>query len=120
MGRTVSVGDARFDVTAVSRGDRWVAQADRGDRHDRYGPVFEGDTEAEAIDRVAVWLVWQQEHEEALRSLQAAQRVYQRTVAGSAFAAADGPTPDVERDALDQMEAARARLEEIRERQPSD
>lgn len=120
MGRIVSLGETRFEVTAIRQDECWLAHAERSDRPGRYGPLFGGDTEAEATDRVVAWLGWQQEHEAALSRLQDAQRAYQRAVAGSAFATAgDGPTPDVAHDALDEMEAARAALEEIRERQPS-
>ncbi len=120
MTRHLSFGDARFEIAARPDGAQWVAQARREDRRESHGPAFRAASEMEALDRCAAWLTWQQEHEAALRALQAAQRTYQRAVTAGAFAPpADGPGPDAEREALQEMEAARVRLEEVRERQPS-
>jgi hypothetical protein len=66
------------------------------------------------------WREWQVEHAAALEALQEAQRAYHRTIAGSAFAnPTEGPTAiELQREALDAVEAARARLDEVRARQP--
>ncbi len=66
------------------------------------------------------WLQWQREHTAALAALQEAQRAYHRTIAGSAFASpTEGPTAtELQKDSLDVVEAARVRLDEIRDRQP--
>jgi hypothetical protein len=66
------------------------------------------------------WQEWQREHAAALEALQQAQRAYHRVIAGSAFASpTEGPTPiELQKDALDALEAARVRLDEIRQRKP--
>ena len=66
------------------------------------------------------WQKWQREHAAALETLQQAQRAYHRTIVGSAFASpTDGPTAiELQKESLDVVEAARVRLDEIRERQP--
>jgi hypothetical protein len=66
------------------------------------------------------WLEWQREHTAALEALQQAQRAYHRTIAGSAFASpTEGPSPtELQKDALDAVEAARVRLDEVRNRRP--
>lgn len=120
MTQPLSFGDVRFEIAARPDGAQWVAQARREDRGESHGPVFRAASEAEAVDRCTTWLTWQQEHEGALRALQAAERTYQRAVTAGAFAPpSDGPGPDTEREALREMEAARVRLEDLRERQPS-
>jgi len=66
------------------------------------------------------WADWQREHAAALEALQQAQRAYHRTIAGGAFASpTEGPTPiEVQKEALDALEAARVRLDEVRQRKP--
>ncbi|HMB80378.1 MAG TPA: hypothetical protein VKI43_09945 [Vicinamibacterales bacterium] len=66
------------------------------------------------------WLAWQREHTAALEALQQAQRAYHRTIAGSAFASpTEGPSAiEMQKESLDAVEAARVRLDEIRERRP--
>jgi len=66
------------------------------------------------------WLAWQHEHADALEALQIAERAYHRTIAGSAFASpTEGPSPgEMQKESLDALEAARARLDEIRARRP--
>ena len=68
----------------------------------------------------AQWLEWQREHAAALEALQQAQRAYHRTIAGSAFASpTEGPSPvELQKESLDAVEAARVRLDEIRQRKP--
>jgi hypothetical protein len=69
---------------------------------------------------MSAWLTWQYEHASALDALQQAERDYHRTIAGSAFAnPTEGPTPiELQREALDAVEAARLRLDEVRGRRP--
>ncbi|MDE3156481.1 MAG: hypothetical protein KGN76_15365 [Acidobacteriota bacterium] len=120
MERTLSTGGATFTITARQEGREWIAEARREGRRDNHGPVFRAETPEAALDRCAAWLGWQQEHEAALVALQEAERVYQRAVAAGAFAPpGDGPGPEVASEALQDMEAARVRLEEIRRRQPA-
>ena len=66
------------------------------------------------------WLEWQREHAAALEALQQAQRAYHRTIAGSAFASpTDGPSAsELQKEPLAAVEAARVRLDEIRNRRP--
>ena len=68
------------------------------------------------------FLDWQREHAAALDALQQAQRAYHRTIAGSAFAGpSEGPTAiELQKESLDAVEAARIRLDEIRQRMPED
>jgi hypothetical protein len=66
------------------------------------------------------WREWQREHAAALEALQEAQRAYHRTIAGSAFASpTEGPSAtEMQKESLDAVEAARVRLDEIRQRKP--
>ena len=66
------------------------------------------------------WREWQREHAAALEALQEAQRAYHRTIAGSAFASpTEGPSAtEMQKESLDAVEAARIRLDEIRQRKP--
>jgi hypothetical protein len=66
------------------------------------------------------WLEWQHEHAAALAALQGAERAYHRTLAGSAFAdPSEGPTAiELQKESLEQVEAARTRLDEVRARRP--
>jgi hypothetical protein len=66
------------------------------------------------------WHEWQREHAAALEALQEAQRAYHRTIAGSAFASpTEGPSAtEMQKESLDAVEAARVRLDEIRQRKP--
>jgi hypothetical protein len=116
----VTVGGQRFRIRAVERNGQWFAQAERGDSADRFGSECVGATEGEAIDRVACWLDWQYEHAAALESLQQCERAYHRTIAGSAFASPlEGPTAiELQKESLEQVEAARRRLDEVRARRP--
>jgi hypothetical protein len=104
----------------MERGGRWTAFAERTDNGDRFGIEFDGATEADARQRLEAWLGWQREHADALEALQAAERAYHRTIAGSAFAdPTEGPSAiEMQRESLDAVEAARVRLDEIRARRP--
>lgn len=68
------------------------------------------------------WLAWQREHEQALEALQDAERAYHRVIAGSAFASPiEGPSAvELQKEALQRLEDARWRLDEIRQRRPAD
>ena len=85
-----------------------------------FGIECAGATEHEAIDRLNRWIDWQREHAAALEALQAAERAYHRTIAGSAFAnPIEGPTAlELQKESLDAVEAARILLDEIRARKP--
>jgi len=66
------------------------------------------------------FVAWQSEHAAALEALQDAQRVYHRTVATTAFrGAADEPSVvEMRRVSLDELDAARIKLDEVRARRP--
>ena len=115
-----TIGQTTFTLQATERDGQWLARAARADNGDPFGIEFAGATEAEAIARLTGWLEWQSEHTAALEALQQAERAYHRTIAGSAFASpTEGPTPiEMQRDALEAVDAARTRLDEIRARKP--
>jgi hypothetical protein len=117
----VTIGAVRYRIVAVARDAQWIAHAERLDNGDRFGVECAGATEADAIARMRRWLEWQAEHAEALAALQTAERAYHRTIAGSAFASAtEGPSPaEMQKESLDAVEAARARLDDVRARKPA-
>ncbi len=118
--KTLTFGDRSYRVGAERREGRWIGYAERADIGDRYGVECAGESESEAADKVARWLEWQSEHAAALEALQQAERALHRTIAGSAFATVvEGPSAiEMQRESLDQVEAARVRLDEIRARRP--
>jgi hypothetical protein len=107
-------------IRTIERAGQWVAYAERADNGDRFGIDCAAPTEQEAIERLKRWLAWQAEHAAALEDLQRAERAYHRSIAGSAFASAtEGPSPiEIQKESLEAVEAARARLDEIRAQQP--
>lgn len=66
------------------------------------------------------FVAWQRDHAAALAELQEAQRQYHRAVATTAFqGAAEEPTAEeMRRAALDTLDAARIKLDEVRNRRP--
>ena len=85
------VGGVEYHIVATERDGQWYARADDAARP--FGLETSGPTEAVAIQRLTDWLAWQHEHAAALQALQAAERVYHRTIAVSAFANPTG-APD--------------------------
>jgi len=118
--RNVLVGDRHYRLTAEQRDVRWVGHAVREDTGDIFGVESGGESEEEAIARLIRWLEWQHYHTEALDSLQEAERAYHRAIAGSAFASpTEGPSPpELQKEALGALEAARTRLDAIRAQRP--
>jgi hypothetical protein len=118
--KNISIGDAKYRVTADLRDGRWFAHAERADSGDRFGIECAGGSEAAAVEALSRWLEWQHEHTAALEALQQAERAYHRTIAGSAFAnPSEGPSAiEMQKESLDQLEAARVRLDEVRARKP--
>jgi hypothetical protein len=116
----ITIANVSYRLTTEQRDGQWIARAQRTGTGDRFGPECSGATAAEAMSRLTAWLEWQSEHAAALEALQQAEQIYHRTIAGSAFASpAEGPSAvEMQRDALDQVEAARVRLDEIRARKP--
>jgi hypothetical protein len=116
----ISIGDRRFRIVCEERGGQWLARAQRDDNGDPFGLECAGASEADAIARLKGWLEWQAEHTAALEALQLAEHAYHRTIAGSAFlSSTEGPSAtEVQKEALDVVESARVRLDEIRGRRP--
>ena len=118
--KELTIGSRRYRVVAVEKKGVWSARAEGVDTGDPFGLEHSGASEAEAIERVAQWLEWQSEHAAALEALQQAERAYHRAIAGSAFAnPTEGPAAiEIQRESLQQVEAARLRLDNVRERRP--
>ena len=109
-----------YRLETAERNGQWIARARHHDTSDPFGIECAAETEAEAVARLSRWLEWQQAHAAALAALQRAEQAYHRTIAGSAFAStAEGPSAvEMQKEALDSVESARARLDEIRARRP--
>jgi hypothetical protein len=107
-------------ILCEQRDSQWVARAVREDNGDPFGIECSGDTPENATVRLQRWLDWQHEHAAALEALQQAERAYHRTIAGSAFASpSEGPSAiELQKESLEEVEAARLRLDEIRARKP--
>lgn len=74
----------------------------------------------EPRDRAARRAAWERERAAAVAALQQAEDTYQRVVAGSAFlsAAEDPSAVEVQHDALNRLEEARRRLDEVQQARP--
>ena len=116
-GRQLEVGDVRYEICTSREGTEWRAYAMRGG--DRFGVEVSAAIEAEAIERLTVWLKWQHAHGEALATLQQAEQAYHRALAVRAFTAprASAETPEAS-DLLAVIGAARANLDIVRARKP--
>lgn len=117
---TLRLGDVEYRLMASRRDDQWTAHAIRSDSGDQFGITCAGESADEAIGCLTRWLEWQSEHAAALEALQRAERAYHRTIAGSAFAnPIESPTAiELQKESLDDVEAARVRLDEVRARKP--
>ena len=116
---TVTIGERLFRIRAVARGEGWQAHAVRAESGHRFGVDVTAATEAEAVAAVERWLAWQHDHAAALDDLQQAERAYHRVLTAHAFGGARRAEASVaKRHALEQMESARSRLDETRQRQP--
>jgi hypothetical protein len=118
--REVSTGDRRYRILAFESEGQWRAHAEELPGGNRFGPECAAPSEPEAIERMARWLSWQHEHAAALEALQSAERAYHRTIAGSAFVSpVEGPSAvELQKESLQEVEAARLRLDEIRANKP--
>jgi hypothetical protein len=72
------------------------------------------------MDDQAKWRGWQQAHQQALDDLQAALAIYHRLTAEQAFGRDDEEARLRRVDALARLEELRRRLDQVRERQPSE
>jgi hypothetical protein len=111
-------GSASYRIVAVERDGRWVVHAEREDTRVPFGIDCTGATRGEAIDRLRDWLEWQREHAAALAALQVAERIYHRTVAGTFASQTAAPSAEIQKEALDALDAARIRLDDVRSRAP--
>src|SRR5262245_39785594 len=118
--KEVTLGTRVYRIRTVQSGPDWMASAESVDTGDRFGPAEPAPTEHGAAERVERGLQWQYEHASALEALQPAESAYDRTIAGSAFAnPAEEPSAiELQKESLEQLEAARLRLDEVRERRP--
>lgn len=107
-------------IICQERDGQWVARAFRDDNGDPFGIECVASTRDEALARLNGWLDWQREHSAALEALQHAERAYHRSLAGAAFGAADEePSPGaLQKEALEAVEAARLRLDQVRALKP--
>ena len=118
--KEISIGHIKYRLTVAERDGQWVAYAERVDAGGRFGVECTGTSAQDALQRLERWLEWQDEHAAALEALQQAERAYHRAIAGSAFVGPiEGPSAvEIQKEALDALEAARVRLDGVRARQP--
>jgi hypothetical protein len=116
----ITIGERRYRLIALERGEQWIAHAEREDTGELFGIDCGGPTRDAAIGALSAWLAWQSVHAAAIEALQIAERAYHRTVAGSAFAnPTEGPTAlELQKESLAVVEAARVRLDVVRARKP--
>ena len=109
----------RMRIETVERDGQWVARA-RNETGDVFGIECAAATAADATARLTRWLDWQREHATALDALQQAEHAYHRTIAGTAFAGVvEGPGPmELQKAALQAIEDARVRLDDVRSQKP--
>jgi hypothetical protein len=118
--REICIGDRQYRIVAVERGGEWTARAELVATGGLFGIECGAATEIAASERLVQWLTWQHEHAFALEALQESERVYHRTIAGSAFAnPTEGPAAiELQKEAFKKVEATRVRLDEIRASRP--
>lgn len=116
----VTVGGRRYRIDARCESSQWCARAIRVDTGDPFGVEATGASEQAAIERLVAWLTWQHDHASALDALQAAERAYHKVIADSAFSGTGDRTQNggTRQAALQQVDAARQRLDAVRDRQP--
>jgi len=115
----LTVGPATYRLVTVERDAHFLAYAVRLDTNERFGIETMADDPEEAQRRLTAWLEWQYEHTQALEALQQAERTYHRAVAGVAFATTDHDSTEAARLSLESVNAARAKLDDVRTRRPS-
>ena len=116
--KNLRLGEATYTLNAIEREGAWTAEARKGASGMRVGPPATASTAEDAIARLVRWLGWQRDHEDALAALQTAEQTYHRAIAGSGFASGLAEATEVQQEALQRIEEARLRLEEIRQNQP--
>ena len=118
MQKNLVLGGTTYTLNAIERDNAWVAEARKAPSGMRVGPPVTASTATEAMARLVKWLEWQRDHEDALAALQTAEQTYHRAIAGSAFASGLPEATEMQQEALQRIEEARVRLEEIRQNQP--
>ena len=120
MTKQVAIGQARYRLVTAERDGRWFARAEDEQTGLGFGIECAGATDGDAVHRLSRWLEWQAAHAAALDALQVAERAYHRTMASSAFATPDhdAAAAELQAEALDVLEAARVRLDEVRAQRP--
>ena len=116
----LTLGPHTYTLHATEHAGTATAHAVRVDTGDRFGIDVTGNSEPEALDTLTRWLEWQYEHTQALEALQQAERGYHRSLADAAFAIArDSSAVDGSKVSLEQVDAARKTLDDVRGRRPN-
>jgi hypothetical protein len=115
----LTVGPTAYRLVTVERDAQFMAYAVRIDTNERFGIETIAADPEDAQHRLAAWLEWQYEHTQALEALQQAERAYHRAMAGAAFARPEDDSTEAARLALESVNGARARLDEVRARRPN-
>ncbi len=116
----LTLGPHTYSRRTTEQAGTATAYAVRVDTGDRFGIDVTGNSEPEALDTLTRWLEWQYEHTQALATLQQAERAYHRAMADAAFAIArDSSAADGSRASLEQVDAARTTLDDVRARRPN-
>jgi hypothetical protein len=114
----IDIGGTTYTLDVIEREGQWYAEARKMPSGMRIGPTATAATADDAIARLVPWLEWQRDHQEALAALQAAEQSYHRAIAGSAFSSGLAEATELQHEALQRIEDARLRLEEVRQAQP--
>lgn len=115
----LTIGSTDYRLHSDDRNGRIVTYAVRLDNGDRFGIDVNGTSVEDTQSTLARWLQWQYEHSEALATLQQAERVYHKAMAGAAFGTTPEAAAEESRTAVEAMNEARTRLDEIRLRRPN-
>ncbi len=118
MQKNLVIGGTTYTLEITERQDTWCADARQAPSGMRIGPTATAPTADQAIARLTRWLEWQRDHHDALTTLQAAQQAYHRAIAGSAFSSGLAEATELQHEALQRIEEARLRLEDVRQSQP--
>ncbi|HEY2152911.1 MAG TPA: hypothetical protein VGH34_19020 [Vicinamibacterales bacterium] len=112
----VTIGATALVLRVTSSDGGFTARAERETNGDPFGIEVTAATESEAIERLSAWLEWQSEHAAALEALQAAERNYHRTIAGSAFGDSNDESVAAlaRRESLSSVDEARVKLDRVR------
>ena len=118
MQKSLVIGGTTYTLDITERQATWCAEARQAPSGMRIGPTATAATTDEAIARLTRWLEWQRDHQDALNALLAAQQAYHRAIAGSAFSSGLAEATELQQEALQRIEDARLRLEEVRQAKP--